>query len=122
MQSRRVKMEKEQLKHDYAEMEQKQLKHDHVRARKRKQRDSASEESKTKEKESDRLRKKFSEGQDMLTTMALGDVHDTSLTSNSYRERFAIQHLISHGYNRYLLAYLRIFFCTRHTLRMHTPS
>ena len=60
-QSRRVKMEKEQLKHDYAEMEQKQLKHDHARARKRKQRDSASEESKTKEKESDRLRKKFSE-------------------------------------------------------------
>ena len=26
------------------------------------------------------------------------------------------------GYNRYLLAYFRIFFCARHTLRMRIPS
>ena len=43
-QSRRVKMEKEQLKRDHAEMEQEQSKCDRARARKLKQRDTAAEE------------------------------------------------------------------------------
>ena len=30
--------------------------------------------------------------------------------------------LLIHGYNGYLLAHFRIFFCVRHTLRMHIPS
>ena len=97
-----------------------QSKRDRARERKRKQRDTASEESKAKEKESDRLRKKRCI-QTRTTLRSLPETLQTTALSSS--PLYLIPHLLAtRGYNGYLLAYLRIFFCARHTLRMRIPS
>ena len=45
----------------------------------------------------------------------------TALPSLSRLQHLAPIHA-TRGYNGYLLAYFRIFFCARHTLRMRIPS
>ena len=72
-------------------------------------------------------------GHCIRTEKSLTDTRTTLRSlSNSSDYRFAISTAIScpstlhqhakRGYNGYLLAYFRIFFCTKHTLCMRTPS
>ena len=81
----------------------------------RKQRDIALEESKAKEKSLTDTRMTLRSLSETLQTTALPSSPLYLIPSTSY------QHA-TRGYNGYLVAYFRIFFCTRHTLRMHIPS
>ena len=86
-------------------MKQEQSKHDHARERRRKQRDTASEESKAKERVWQILAQHFAH------------------FLKRFRPLLCCLHLhATRGCNRYPLAYFRIFFCARHTLRMRIPS
>ena len=95
-------------------MEQEQSKHDCARERRQKQRDTASEESKAREKESDTH----------TTLRSLSEtLQTTTLPSSLLYLISSTWHLhTTRGYNGYVLAYFRIFFCTRHTLCMRIPS
>ena len=91
-----------------------QSKRDRVREQRWKQRDIASEESKAKAKSLT----------DTCTTLrSLSEtLQTTALPSSPLHLVPSTSHLHARcGYKGYLLAYFRIFFCTRHTLRMRIP-
>ena len=91
-----------------AEMEQEQSKHDRARERRRKQRDTASEESKARETRT------------TLCSRPLCHLH--RYISSPTPSTYTLHLHATHGYNGYLIAYFRISFCTRHSLRMRIPS
>ena len=92
-----------------------QSKRDHARGRRQKQRDIASKESKAKAKNLTDTRTTLHSLSETLQTTAL-------LSSPLYLIPSTKHIHATRGYNEYLLAYFRIFFCARHTLRMRIPS
>ena len=93
-----------------------QSKRDRARERRRKQRDIASEESKAKAKN-------LIDTHMTLRGSLSETLQNTALPSSPLYLVPSTYHLhATHGYNGYQLAYFRIFFCARHTLRMRIPS
>ena len=89
---------------------------DRAKERRRKQRDIASEESKAKAKN-------LTDTRMTLRGSPSETLQNTALPSSPLYLVPSAWHLhATRGYNGYQIAYFRIFFCARHTLRMRIPS